>query len=195
MSDAVILFQAVIVVTMLVTALMGRFIFWLVAIGWIAFTLFGGIHTLSLTVIQLITIAVSVFVGNWVVRWRHADETAPSKRYTSNEWEDSLLSARIQTAEKRLATVKQEIAARLRSFDAEKFSYHAKDFGLEKLLADCESKRSEKSHHDPETHLRILERLIDIYQRHLRVVADIEKIDIDSLESYKENSKWLRQQE
>lgn len=60
--------QLVIVITMVISALMGRTWLNVVAIGWSAFTLFGSIFTLGLLLLQLFTIFIGYRVGLWVCR-------------------------------------------------------------------------------------------------------------------------------
>lgn len=70
MTIAVLGFQLMIFVSMLIAVLMGRGWLKLAATFWVLLTLFGSIYTMGLMALQLITIYVSYQVCDKVWNWR-----------------------------------------------------------------------------------------------------------------------------
>lgn len=64
----VLLFQLLILGSMLLAAKMGKGWFWAATILWTAFTLFGSIYTMGLLLLQLITIVFSYKLGTKILR-------------------------------------------------------------------------------------------------------------------------------
>lgn len=63
LTVGILIFQAAILVTILIAAKMGKGWFIAATVGWTAFTLLGSIYTMGLLLVQLITIFFSYSLG------------------------------------------------------------------------------------------------------------------------------------
>lgn len=68
LTFGVLIFQVAILVTIVGFSLIGRRWLNITTLAWVAFTLFGGIYTFGLSLLQLSTIAISYVIGRFVVR-------------------------------------------------------------------------------------------------------------------------------
>jgi len=70
LTFGVLLFQVAILVSTIGLSFLGRRWLNLTALAWVAFTLFGGIYTYGLLLLQLVTIVIAYLIGRGIVNRR-----------------------------------------------------------------------------------------------------------------------------